>query len=105
MRWGREMRGVTPNQLELLSHVKAGGPDGPIDFDQLLDLLSWSPSKAAAQFTIRALIGKGLLAKLPSLELRRSRKRICYQLTREGKLVFDPRPALPDEADSSVPGL
>lgn len=99
------MRGLTKNQLELLTHVKKGGADGLLDFDQLLDLLSWTPTKAAAQFTIRALIAKGLLEKLPTLELRRSRKRICYQLTEEGKKVFDPRPALPEGDDFSVPGL
>lgn len=84
------MKGLTKRQFELLGHVKTGGADGLLDFDQLLDLLSWIPSKESAQFTIRALVGKGLLVKA-ELQLRRGRKRVCYDLTLEGKAVFDPR--------------
>lgn len=99
------MKGITKNQAEVLTYLKKGGPDGNLDFDQLLEQLSWEPTKAAAQFTIRALIGKGLIEKLPSLELRRSRQRICYQLTAEGKSVLDPRPPSLSVGISSIPGV
>ena len=85
------MKGVTKLQIELLEHVGAGGPDGDLDFDQLLDLLSWSPTKESAQFTIRSVVGKGLLLKLPELQLRRGRKRVCYRLTWTGECLLDPR--------------
>lgn len=88
------MRGLTKNQIELLQHVQAGGPDGTLDFDQLLDLLSWTPSKEATQFTIRACIKKGLMEKAGELQLRRGRRRMTYQLTEEGRRALDPRPAL-----------
>lgn len=99
-----KLRGLTRNQTELLTLVKAGGPDGHLDFDQLLDELSWTPTKEAAQFTIRALIKKGVLEKLPELEFRRSRNRICYRLTAEGFRVFDPRSVLSLEVGSSGSG-
>lgn len=89
------MKGLTKRQFELLQHVKEGGKDGLLDFDQLLDLLSWAPSKESAQFTIRALIGKGLLLKAGDLQLRRGRKRVCYELTEEGRKALDPRGSLP----------
>lgn len=85
------MKGITRLQIELLDHVCKGGPNGDLDFDQLLDLLSWTPSKESAQFTIRSVVGKGLLFKLPDLQLRRGRKRVCYRLTREGECLLDPR--------------
>jgi len=97
------MRGLTKNQVELLLIVRKQGPDGPIDFDQLLDQLSWTPSKESAQFTIRALIGKGVLEKLTELQFRRSRKRICYQLTDEGHRFLDPRAPLAGLTERSKP--
>lgn len=96
------MRGVTPYQLEILTHVRGASEDESLDFDQLLERLSWRPSKESAQFTIRATITKGLLEKKPDLELRRGRKRVCYRLTAEGVRVFDPRPVLEPEEKTSV---
>ena len=59
---------LTPYQEELLALVAAGspsaGPAEPIDFDELLERLSWQPTKAAAHFSIRALTRRELLAKL-----------------------------------------
>lgn len=87
------MRSLTANQLELLMHVGAGGPDGPLDFDQLLALLSWKPTKESAQFPIRSLVKRGLLEK-GELSYRRGRRRVMYHLTAEGRLVLDPRPGV-----------
>lgn len=91
----RGVRGVTAYQLEILQLLAAGGPDGSLDFDQLLDKLSWFPSKHSAQFTIRALTVKKLMAKAAELALRRGRRRVLYQLTPEGREVLDPRLAAP----------
>jgi hypothetical protein len=99
------MKGVTEHQFEMLQHVAKGGPNGLLDFDQLLDLLSWMPTKAASQFTIRALVKKGLMLK-GELELRRGRRRVLYSMTPDGKLALDPRPVpAAEEGESPGPGL
>jgi len=96
------MKGLTPYQFEMLQHVRDAGSD--IDFDQLLEKLSWAPSKEAAQFTVRALVGKKLLEKSSTLQLRRGRRRVTYLLTGEGKRVFDPRGAAAPEKVVGKPG-
>lgn len=86
------MKGVTAYQLETLTHIASGNPDGdgPIDFDRLLDKMSWLPTKQSAQFVIRALVSKKLILKLGT-QMRRGRHRVCFQVTEEGKRVLDPR--------------
>jgi hypothetical protein len=84
------MKGVTDYQLEILRHVSEAPESDPLDFDQLLEKLSWAPSKESAQFPIRSLVSKKLLAKGP-LTLRRGRKRVVYLLTEEGRILLDPR--------------
>jgi hypothetical protein len=102
------MKGITQHQTEVLKLVAAS--DVPLDLDQLLPKLSWGPSKEAAQFTIRALVTKGLLLKLP-LKLRRGRLRVSYEMTAKGRLVFDPRGPMPIISDQKtaeieeIPGL
>lgn len=88
------MKGITRHQIEALGLI-AGSRD-PIDLDQLLPKLSWEPSKEAAQFTIRALVTKGMVEKLP-LKLRRGRLRVSYQMTPKGSLVLDPRGPVQEE--------
>ena len=92
---------LTAYQVELLTLVKAGSPvhaGEPLDFDELLEALSWKPTKAAAHFSIRALVKRDLLAKTNTLLLRRGRKRVGFQLTAKGMQVFDPRePLKPEE--------
>jgi predicted transcriptional regulator len=92
------VKGVTSHQVEVLKLTL--GSSTPLDFDQILPELTWEPSKEAAQFTIRALVKKGLLAKLP-LQLRRGRIRVSYQVTEKGALVLDPRGPLPGSEDLS----
>lgn len=96
------MKGVTPYQLEILQHVAAAPAEEPIDFDQLLDKLSWRPSKESAQFPIRSLVAKGFVKK-GSLSLRRGRQRVTYLLTEKGKKLLDPRLGS-GKGDSSTPG-
>lgn len=87
------MKGITQYQLEILKTVQKVEKETKdlIDFDQLLSRLSWAPSKASTQFTIRAVISKGLLEK-SGIQTRRGRNRVCYKLTENGKAVLDPRP-------------
>lgn len=84
-------RGLTPYQLEILRHLQGADPSLPLDFDQLLEKLSWAPSKESAQFSFRALVAKGLIAKSDTHHLRRGRKRVCYLLTAAGAQALDPR--------------
>lgn len=84
-------RGLTPYQLEILRHLQGADPTLPLDFDQLLEKLSWAPSKESAQFSFRALVTKGLIAKSDTHHLRRGRKRVCYLLTAAGAQALDPR--------------
>jgi hypothetical protein len=90
------MRGLTAYQVEVLRLALAGNPagEGHIDFDQLLDRLSWQPSKQSAQFTIRACIAKKVLEKTETV-MRRGRHRICYRITPAGMLALDPRGPVP----------
>jgi hypothetical protein len=87
------MKGVTDKQFELLKLVKRAAGEPSADFDQVLEALSWKPTKQSAQFTIRACIDKGLMEKA-GLQLRRGRKRVCYALTKAGREVLDPRPVV-----------
>lgn len=98
------MRGVTPYQFEVLQRVselqKRHGT-AP-DLDQILELLSWMPSKASVQFTLRAMVDKKLISKGPT-ELRRGRVRVVYLLERLGKQALDPRRVVADaEVDSAL---
>lgn len=91
---------LTKNQYEFLRLVKAGNPDGEgsVDLDQLLEKLSWKPSKAAVHFSIRALSKRDLLEKEPELVLRRGRLRVVFRLLPEGEAFLDPRDSV--KADS-----
>lgn len=88
----KRVAAMTPYQFELIRLVGEGTPEEPVDFDQLLERLSWAPKKESAQFTIRSVITKGLMVKT-DLRLRRGRRRVCYALTSQGRLVLDPRGA------------
>lgn len=72
-------------QKAILKVIKVGNHDGtPVDMDQLLQRLPYETSKASMQFSIRALIGRGLLAKAEERKLRAGRLRVCYLLTPVG---------------------
>lgn len=78
------MRGLTQKQSEILKLVIKGNPDGTfLDLDQLLDRLSYKPTKQALQFSIRYMIDKGLIEKKPT-EHRRGAKRRLIAGTADG---------------------
>lgn len=97
---------LTKYQLEFLQEVEKGSPEGelpgPVDFDQLLERLSWKPTKASAHFSVRALIKRGLIKKTEELMLRRGRQRVGFELTPAGHQVLDPRGGTP-EATAGAP--
>lgn len=78
------MRGLTAKQAEILKLVIKGNPDGSfLDLDQLLDRLSYKPSKQALQFSLRFMVERGLIEKKPT-ELRRGAKRRVLAGTADG---------------------
>jgi hypothetical protein len=95
------MKGVTKYQLEVLGLIsqinKKSGQFA--DLDQILNAVSWAPSKESFQFVVRAIITKGLAEKMP-MEVRRNRSRVCYRLTRSGILTLDPRAVFEPVAES-----
>ena len=124
-----DKRQLTANQKELLKVVYAGNRDDngatEIDLDQLIESLSWQPTKQAIHFSIRALTRRGLLEKNPERVLRRERKRVTFRVTQQALTFLDPRKIsgelgskkavdnscsgvselLKNEADFVVPGL
>ena len=78
---------LSHKQIQVLMAVGAGNPDGsPIDLDQLLEVLTYRTTKASIQFSIRALINRGLMEKR-GRGVRRGRKRITYGLTDLGRMI------------------
>lgn len=104
------MRHLTKRQLEVVTVLYSASRerDSLVDLDQLLDLLSWSPSKESVQFIVRALVEKKLVAKA-GIQGRRGRNRVCYRLTDDGKLILDPRStealSTEHEKDLDIPSI
>lgn len=82
---------LTTKQLELLRIIGERNPDGgATDLDQILERLSYQPTKQSAQFSIRALIAHGLIQKDAS-EKRRGRTRTIISLTKAGQIMVGKR--------------
>ena len=78
---------LTQKQLELLRVIGARNPDGEAaDLDQILERLSYKPTKQSLQFSIRALIAHDLIQKDAS-EKRRGRTRTVISLTKAGEIM------------------
>lgn len=85
---------LTQKQKAILALIVKGNPDGPIDLDQLIERLPYTPSKDSMHFSVRALVNKGLIEK-GGLELRRGRSRRLITVTPLGlhwAKVLCPRP-------------
>lgn len=68
-------RDLSRKQWEIIDAIMRGNPDGTwLDFDQLLDRMSYGPSKPSMHFSLRALINRGLVENAPQ-ELRRKQNR------------------------------
>jgi len=73
---------LTEKQIEIISLIKRGNTDGTLlDIDQILERLSYMPTKQALQFSLRYIIKRGYIQKHPDLQLRRNKKRVCYYAT------------------------
>lgn len=76
---------LTQKQLELLSIISKANPDGsPTDLNEIIERLSYKPTKEAVQFSIRALIAHELIEKVGS-DNRRGRRRVLISCTSMGK--------------------
>lgn len=68
---------LSPKAWEIMNVIIRGNPDGSwVDLDQLLERLSYKPSKASIQFSIRALIDRGLIERKPFEERRGQKRRV-----------------------------
>lgn len=78
------MKNLTAKQVEILTVIVKCNTDGSfLDLDQLRDKLSYSPQKAAMQFSVRYMIAHGLIEKKPR-EVRRGASRRILAATSVG---------------------
>ena len=75
---------LTKKQVEIMKVVIAKNPDGSsVDFDQLIERVSYETTKDSMHFSVRALINKGLIFK-DEPEKRRDRQRTIITPTVRG---------------------
>lgn len=80
----RKLRVLSAKQREIIGIIVRANPDGTwVDLDQLIERLSYKPSKEAIQFSLRSLIDRGLIEKR-DLEMRRDAERRIYAPTPKG---------------------
>jgi len=81
---------MTQKQLQIITaiHEHQKNHKQDIDLDQLLGSLPYETTKESMQFSLRALIKKGLLAKVGDAVIRRGRARRTYRLTLMAKEMF-----------------
>jgi DNA-binding MarR family transcriptional regulator len=82
----------------LAALLKGNGTDGagnliPLDLDQLIESLGYSPSKQSIQFSIRALIKRELIYRGPRVN-RRNRKRVLICPTELARQLVTSGPVL-----------
>lgn len=92
---------LTVHQIDVLRIVIKGNAgatsqeEGLADLDQVLERVARKTTKSSLQFTIRALVINGMIAKLPQQQ-RRGRMRVVYQATASGLAIgADRAPAGP----------
>lgn len=79
---------LTAKQLHIMGVIVRGNEDGSFaDLDQILKRLPYKTTKASLQFSIRALIAKGLIMK-QGRENRRGRSRVVISPTQIGYQVM-----------------
>lgn len=72
---------LTDKQLEVLRVIAEANTDGTLaDLDEVIERVSYKPTKQAIQFSIRALVGHELIEK-QGAEKRRGRNRVLLAVT------------------------
>lgn len=75
---------MTPKQLQLMQTIVTANEDGSFtDLDQILERLTYDTTKQSLQFSLRALIKKGVIVK-KARENRRGRSRVILAPTEVG---------------------
>lgn len=83
---------LTEKQMAILQVVSEKNKDGSAtDLDQILERLNYQTTKASIQFSIRALILHGLIAKADEWEKRRGRMRVIIRAIEMSKMYITPR--------------
>lgn len=101
---------LTVKQIELLNVIARGDERGkPLDLDQVLDKLTYETTKQSLQFSVRAMVSKGLIFKR-GVEKRRGRQRQVLEATSEGRQIAGvERPKEPafvvDELTNELEGI
>lgn len=99
---------ITDKQYKILVVICEGNKDlngkfeSPVDLDQLLERIAYDTTKESMQFSIRALMRRGLITK--DKERRRGALRAVYYPTREAKVMMgyrDPHYLEAEEDDFS----
>jgi len=86
---------LTAKQIELLRVINQGNTDGsPTDLDEVIERVSYKPTKQSIQFSIRALIAHGLIEKGTG-EKRRGRVRAIIKITPAGATIMGAKTAGP----------
>jgi DNA-binding PadR family transcriptional regulator len=81
---------LTQKQIALIQVIAMGNSDGThADLDQVIERCGYNPSKQSIQFSIRALVEKGLVER-GSKERRRGRMRVTIIPTHMGKHYAGP---------------
>ena len=78
---------ITAKQRALMDVIIAGVDGKPCDIDQMLENLNYKTTKESLQFSLRALVAKGVIERLPN-ETRRAKSRAVYAPTESGMLHF-----------------
>lgn len=78
---------LTVKQINILNTLNVDKDTAPLDMSQLIEQLPYETTKQSMQFSIRALIGKGLVLKIGQ-ESRRGKSRVVLGLTDFGKEVM-----------------
>lgn len=82
---------LTPKQIHLLTIIRDKNPDGrPVDLDQILLRLPYETTKQSLQFSIRALINRGLIERAET-EKRRGKRRRVITLSELGNMLLNPK--------------
>jgi hypothetical protein len=82
---------LTSKQISQMRVICAGNSDGTdVDLDQILEKLPYQTTKQSFQFSLRALIAKGLVEEA-GREVRRGRSRRVISPTGLGKSYFPSR--------------
>ncbi|WP_227012133.1 winged helix DNA-binding protein [Duganella sp. FT27W] len=94
---------LTTKQIELIRVIN----EAPCDLDEILERVRYSTTKQSLQFSIRALIGHGLIEK-KGQEKRRGRMRQVIQITTLGsgyggkQIQLEPNPVISNVEDDEL---